>query len=174
MKLIQCNESQHAAAILAIFNEAIANSTALYDYSPRKIDSMAPWFATKRQQNFPVIGLETENGQLAGFASYGTFRAWPAYHYTVEHSIYLHCDYRGQGQGKILLNALIDAAIGREVHVLIGAIDTDNQASIHLHQRAGFTHAGDLKQVAFKFDRWLDLAFYQLTLPTPHQPIGGH
>lgn len=173
MKLIACNEHQHAVPILDIFNDAIITSTALYDYKPRHIDSMTSWFATKLINNFPVIGLENEEGTLLGFASYGTFRAWPAYKYSVEHSIYIHKDHRGKGLGKVLLNALIDAARERDVHTLIGAIDAANGGSIALHEKNGFTHTGMIKQAAWKFDRWLDLAFYQLILDTPSAPFGG-
>jgi len=171
MQLITCNERQHACAILDIFNDAILTSTALYDYKPRHIDSMAPWFATKLTHDFPVIGLEDEQGTLLGFASYGTFRAWPAYKYSVEHSIYIHQDHRGHGLGTVLLNALIDAAREREVHALIGAIDANNRSSIALHEKNGFRHTGTMPQLAWKFDRWLDLAFYQLLLPTPLTPV---
>ncbi|MFU2314477.1 GNAT family N-acetyltransferase [Rahnella sp. PCH160] len=173
MKLIACNERQHAVPILDIFNDAILTSTALYDYKPRHIDSMTSWFATKLINNFPVIGLEDEKGALLGFASYGTFRAWPAYKYSAEHSIYIHKDHRGKGLGKVLLNALIDAARERDVHTLIGAIDAANGSSIALHEKNGFTHTGTIKQAAWKFDRWLDLAFYQLILDTPSAPVGS-
>lgn len=173
MILIECNEARHAAAILAIFNDAIVNSTALYDYHPRPPASMSSWFAAKRQNNFPVIGCEDEQGKLLGFASYGTFRAWPAYKYSVEHSIYIHADHRGQGLGKVLLQALIARAREQDVHTLIAGIDVDNQASVALHKKLGFQHAGTLPQSGYKFGRWLDLAFYQLILDTPLQPVEG-
>lgn len=173
MKLIDCTEDAHAGAILAIFNEAIANSTALYDYRPRAPESMAPWFATKRNNGFPVIGAVDEDGSLLGFASYGTFRAWPAYKYTVEHSIYIHHAQRGRGLGRVLLQAIVDAAQARDVHTMVGGIDAQNTASIALHQRLGFTHAGTIREAGFKFGRWLDLAFYQRTLPTPRAPVDG-
>jgi len=173
MKLVTCTEERHAGAILDIFNEAIVNSTALYDYKPRPPESMVTWFATKRANGFPVIGLEDEAGTLLGFASYGTFRAWPAYKYTVEHSIYLHHTQRGRGLGKVLLEAIVAAAQEREVHVMVGGIDAANAASIALHTRMGFTHAGTIRQAGFKFGRWLDLAFYQLVLETPEQPVDG-
>lgn len=99
MHLVSCTEDRHAGAILAIFNEAIVNSTALYDYKPRAPETMGPWFATKRSNGFPVIGVEDAEGKLLGFASYGSFRAWPAYKYTVEHSIYIDKDHRGAGLG---------------------------------------------------------------------------
>jgi L-amino acid N-acyltransferase YncA len=173
MKLIECTEERHAGAILEIFNDAIVNSTALYDYKPRAPESMAPWFATKRSNGFPVIGIEDEAGRLMGFASYGTFRAWPAYKYSVEHSIYIHRDHRGGGLGRRLLQALIEAAVQRDVHTMIGGIDATNAASIALHERMGFSHAGTIRQAGFKFGRWLDLAFYQRVLETPLQPVDG-
>lgn len=173
MNLIQCTEERHAGEILEIFNEAIVNSTALYDYKPRAPESMAPWFATKRSHGFPVLGIEDESGRLMGFASYGTFRAWPAYKYSVEHSIYIHRDHRGAGLGRRLLQALIEAAGERDVHTMIGGIDATNAASIALHQRLGFTHAGTIREAGFKFGRWLDLAFYQRVLATPLQPVDG-
>ena len=171
MNQIDCTESRHGGAILEIFNEAILNSTALYDYRERDIGSMGPWFAAKRIGNFPVIGLENSQGKLLGFASYGTFRAWPAYKYSVEHSIYIHPQHRGQGLGKVLLDAIIEEAKRRQVHTLIGGIDATNAASIALHTQAGFIEAGIIKQAAYKFDRWLDLAFYQLILSTPEHPV---
>jgi phosphinothricin acetyltransferase len=86
MRFIACTYESHADAILEIFNEAIANSTALYDYKAREPSSMVGWFKNKETGRFPVIGTIAEDGQLLGFASYGTFRAWPAYKYSVEHS----------------------------------------------------------------------------------------
>lgn len=170
---IACTHSRHASAILDIFNDAIATSTALYDYQPRTLASMAPWFAAKDQGHFPVIGLEDANGQLLAFGSYGTFRAWQAYKYTVEHSVYVHKDHRGQGLGLQVMEALIDAARQREMHAMVGAIDASNGGSIALHRRLGFQHVGTLPQVGFKFGRWLDLALYQLLLDTPRHPVDG-
>lgn len=173
MNLVPCTEERHAGAILDIFNEAIVNSTALYDYKPRPPESMVGWFATKRANGFPVIGLEDEAGTLLGFASYGTFRAWPAYKYSVEHSIYIHHTQRGRGLGRVLLDAIVTEAREREVHTLIGGIDASNAASIALHVSRGFEYAGTIRQAGFKFGRWLDLAFYQRILDTPAQPADG-
>jgi L-amino acid N-acyltransferase len=173
MHLVPCTEERHAGAILAIFNEAIANSTALYDYKPRAAETMGPWFAAKRANGFPVIGAEDDSGKLLGFASYGTFRNWPAYKYTVEHSIYIEASHRGAGLGRMLLEALIASAREHDVHTMVGAIDLQNAASIALHERLGFERAGVVRQAAFKFGRWLDLAFLQLILETPLQPVDG-
>jgi phosphinothricin acetyltransferase len=173
VRLIDCSEAEHASAILEILNEAIANSTALYDYAPRPAQAMVGWFATKRAQGFPVVGAVDAEGRLLGFASWGTFRAFPAYKYTVEHSVYVHSAQRGRGLGGVLMHELIRRARQAQLHVLVGCIDASNVASIQLHERLGFTHSGTLPQVGFKFGRWLDAAFYQLNLETPLQPQDG-
>lgn len=173
MKLITCERGRHADPILEILNEAIRNTTALYDYRPRTREMMDAWFDAKVKGNFPVIGAEDERGRLVGFASYGPFRAWPAYKYTVEHSVYVDAQCRGRGVGRRLLEQLIDAAKEADHHVLIGGIDASNQASIALHERLGFAHCGTIREVGFKFGRWLDLAFYQLVLATPAAPADG-
>jgi len=172
MKIIRCDNS-YSGQILAIFNEAILNSTALYDYKPRTPEMMAAWFAAKEKGNYPVIGVVSPEGNLMGFGSYGVFRAWPAYKYTVEHSIYVEASCRGRGLGKRLLQEVIVNARAQNYHVLVGGIDSQNAASIRLHQRFGFRQAGSLHQVGFKFGRWLDLEFYELTLETPLKPADG-
>ena len=78
MKTVQCEYTRHAEAILAIFNEAIVHTTALYDYKPRTLEMMATWFDTKAKGKYPIVGIESDSGELMGFASYGAFRAWPA------------------------------------------------------------------------------------------------
>lgn len=173
MTLIQCDYERHAEAILAIFNEAILNSTVVYAYKPRTMESMADWFETKRKGNYPVIGLENEAGELMGFSSYDTFRVFPAYKYTVEHSVYVEARFRGQGLGKRLLREIIDAAQRQNYHTLIGVIDSANTVSISLHEAFGFNLCGTIPEVAFKFGDWLDVLFYQLILSTPSQPVDG-
>ncbi|MDR5170819.1 N-acetyltransferase [Methylobacillus flagellatus] len=173
MEFVTCTEEIHASAILSILNEAIANSTALYDYKPRSLENMSEWFKAKQASSFPVIGAISPDGELLGFASYGTFRAWPAYKYSIEHSVYIHRDHRGKGLGRILMERLIAKAMEQQYHVMIGGIDESNGASVMLHRRLGFSHAGTIKQAGFKFGRWLDLAFYQLVLQTPHAPVDG-
>jgi L-amino acid N-acyltransferase YncA len=173
MKLITCTYEKHGQPILAILNEAIENSTAIYDYKPRSVESMAGWFKAKEAGNFPVVGLESEAGELLGFGSYGTFRAWPAYKYTVEHSVYVHHPHRGRGLGSRLLQELVARAKAQGMHVLVGGIDASNQGSIALHTKLGFVHSGTIKQAGFKFGRWLDLAFYQFVLDTPLEPVDG-
>lgn len=173
MRLMDCDRGRHGDAILLILNEVIANSTALYDYKPRNSAAMDAWFARKLEGGFPVIGAFDEQDGLLGFASYGTFRAWPAYKYSVEHSVYVAAAARGRGVGRALLAALIERAREQNYHALIGGIDAANAVSIQLHRSLGFQHVGTLSQVGFKFGRWLDLAFYQLLLETPFAPADG-
>jgi phosphinothricin acetyltransferase len=170
IRVIDCDES-FSEAILSIINHAISNSVALYDYKPRTLDSMAAWFAAKRKGSFPVIGAVSDKGELLGFASYGGFRAWPAYKYSAEHSVYVSAAHRGKGIGKRLLQSIIDEARHQSYHVLIGGIDSQNTASVALHKSLGFQRAGTIRQVGFKFQRWLDLDFYQLILETPACPV---
>ena len=107
-----------------------------------------------------------------GFASYGMFRERPAYKYTVEHSIYIDTRFRGQGHGRVLLEAIVAAAVKQDYHVMVGGIDASNAVSIKLHESLGFTHCGTVAQAGFKFGRWLDLAFYQRILATPARAGG--
>jgi phosphinothricin acetyltransferase len=173
MRLVACSLKEHGGAILEILNEAIASSTALYDYRPREPGSMTAWFELKRAGQFPVWGALDDAGRLVGFASYGSFRAWPAYKYSAEHSVYVASGQRGRGVGKALMQRLIASAVEQQLHTLIGGIDAANAESVAFHERLGFVHAGTIKQAGFKFGRWLDLAFYQLILPTPAQPRDG-
>jgi L-amino acid N-acyltransferase len=170
MNTIACTHDRHASQILGIFNEAIVTSTALFDYKPRTLESMSNWFKTKEAGRFPVIGIEAADGQLLGFVSYGTFRAWPAYKYSIEHSVYVHKDHRGKGLGRTLMLEAMAAAKAQDYHVLIGGIAAENTGSIALHESLGFSHAGTICQAGYKFGRWLDLSFYQLILETPAEP----
>jgi phosphinothricin acetyltransferase len=170
---VECTLERHGDAILEIFNEAIANSTALYDYKPRTAESMVGWFEAKEAGNFPVIGIEDARGQLLGFASFGAFRPHPAYKYSVEHSVYVHREHRGQGLGRMLLNRIIEEAEAFGAHSVIGAIDAENEASLRLHESLGFARVGTLPQVGFKFGRWLDLALMQKVVSGPVNPVDG-
>ncbi|MDB5011956.1 MAG: GCN5-related N-acetyltransferase [Daejeonella sp.] len=169
MEIINCSRD-YSNQILEIFNDAILNSTALYDYKPRTMDNMEVWFILKEKSNFPVIGLVDDQNTLLGFGSYGTFRAWPAYKYTVEHTLYIHPNHRGKGLGKILLAEILKNAKQQDYHCLIAGIDSTNEASIKLHKSFGFEFSGRIKHAGYKFSKWLDLDFYQLLLDTPLQP----
>ena len=170
---VDCDDNTHGTAILELLNHAILHSTALYDYKPRSREQLTQWFTVKAISHFPVIGLVTPEGVLVGFASYGVFRVLPAYKYTVEHAIYVHPQYVGQGLGKLLLARLIERATEQNYHTMVGVIDSQNTVSIALHEKLGFTLSGTLHQVGFKFGRWLDVVLYQKILNTPTQPEEG-
>jgi phosphinothricin acetyltransferase len=165
-----CTEKQ-LPEILAIFNEAILNSTALYDYKIRTMESMYAWYAEKQRGNYPIIGAFGSDESLLGFASYGVFRSRPAYKYTVEHSVYVRTDKRGLGLGKVLLHEIVKKAEEQNYHVLVAGIDASNSVSIQLHKKEGFEFCGIVKQAGYKFEKWLDLSFYQLILKTPEVPV---
>ncbi len=156
-------------AILYIYNDAILNTTSVYNYKPHTLDMRREWFRHKQEDNFPVLVAEHE-GQVAGFSTYGPFRIWAAYKYTAEVSVYVHPEHRGKGIAKLLYPPLFELARQQQLHVLVAGIDAANDVSIRLHRHFGFTEAGLFKQVGYKFGQWLDLCFMQLILPTPDQP----
>jgi L-amino acid N-acyltransferase len=169
-RLGPCGEKQ-LPEILEIFNEAIINTTALYDYKPRTLDMIKQWYTQKVRGNYPVLGAFDEKDSLLGFATYGPFRDRPAYKYTVEHSVYVRSDCRRKGLGTILLREVIKNAEDQDYHMMIGGIDASNSESIRLHEKEGFVFCGLIRQAGYKFGRWLDLAFYQLILKTPEHPV---
>jgi len=173
MRIVEASYERHAPAILEILNDAIVNSTALYEYQPRPPESMSAWFDEKRAHGFPVLVALNEMDELLGFATYGTFRTRPAYKYSVEHSVYVAARARGQGVGSALMHRLIEVARASDLHVLVGGIDASNRGSIAFHEKLGFTHCGTVREAGFKFGHWLDLAFYQLVLPGPKTPRDG-
>ncbi len=162
--LIGVCSSDYAPEILAIFNHEIVHSTSIYEHELRTPWFMRGWFETKERGGYPVLGAFAEDGSLAGFATYGAFRAFPAYGKTVEHSIYVRQDRRGQGIGRLLMGELVRAARAQDLHVMVGVIDAANAASVALHRSAGFVQAGTLREVGYKFGRWLDVELYQLKL----------
>jgi L-amino acid N-acyltransferase YncA len=151
------------AGIVEIYNEVIANSTAIYTETPVTLDFGSALLKTRREQSYPVI-VAVSGGEVLGFTSFGDFRAWPCYRYTVEHAVHIRVDQRGRGLGRQLLETLIPRAIALEKHVLIAGIDASNAISIKLHQRLGFEAVAHLREVGRKFDRWLDLVFMQRIL----------
>jgi phosphinothricin acetyltransferase len=164
--VIHCGR-EHLEAIRGIYNHEIVHTTALYEYEPRSVETMVSWWAAKQAADLPVLGIEAEPGVLAGFASWGPFRPFPAYGHTVEHSVYVDERFRGRGVGRALLAALIDEARRRDLHAMVGVIDATNAASIAVHRRLGFAHGGTLREVGFKFGRWLDVEYWQLLLSAP-------
>jgi L-amino acid N-acyltransferase len=149
--------------ILAIYNDVIATTTAVYAYEPVALADREAWFAGRRAVGYPVLVM-AQAGDVLGFGSFGDWRAWPAYATTVEHSVHVRADQRGKGIGRALVTALIERAAGLGKHVMIAGIDADNAASIGLHAALGFERVAHHREVARKFDRWLDLVFMERRL----------
>jgi L-amino acid N-acyltransferase YncA len=152
-------------ATLAIYNHAVVHTTASYDYQPRSVERHEAWFAAKQESGLPVLVAERE-GQVAGYASYGPFRAWDGYRFTVEHSVYVDEAHRRRGIASALVRQLLERAQGQGLHLMVAGIDAGNAGSLELHRRLGFEDAGVLKEAGYKFERWLDLAFMTRKLVT--------
>lgn len=150
-------------AILEIYNDVILHTTAVYDYEPHTLEMRRQWFITKKEQGFPVF-VAADDEKIVGLSSIGPFRAWAAYKYSVENSVYVSADSRGRGIGKLLIPPLIVVARELGLHTIIAGIDAANGASLKLHEHFGFKEVAHFREVGYKFDRWLDLKFLQLVL----------
>lgn len=167
--MIRPATADDAAAIAAIYNSAVRETTAIWNEVEVDAPNRVAWMAARAEGGFPVLVLE-EAGAVVGYASYGPFRAFDGYRGTVEHSVYIRADLRGGGRGRALLAAVIDHARAAGLHVMVGAIEAGNEASIALHERLGFVPVGVMAQVGQKFGRWLDLALMQLRLDDRPRP----
>ena len=151
-------------AIMDIYNDAVANTTAIWNEEVVDLANRKAWFAARRERDFPVL-VAVRGKQVVGYASYGDWRTFDGYRHTVEHSVYVRGDARGTGAGKRLMKALIDRASFNGVHVMIAGIEAENVASIKLHEKLGFRMVGRFSEVGIKFGRWLDLACMELRVP---------
>lgn len=146
--------------ILAIYNEVIRNTTAVYADAEVTLEDRRAWFDAKARQGFPILTARDVSG-VVGFGTFGEFRAWPCYRHSVEHSVHVRADFRRRGVGRALVLALIEAAAAMDKHVMIAGIDAENVTSISLHEHLGFRVVGHFHEVGRKFGRWLDLKFMQ-------------
>ncbi len=158
--------------ILEIYNEIILHTTAVYQYETHTLDMRREWYDAKLKAGYPVFVAESA-GAIAGFSTIGPFRAWQAYKYTVENSVYVDAAQRGKGIGKLLLAPLIRAATAMNMHAIIAGIDATNKASLRLHGSFGFEEVAHFRQVGYKFGNWLDLKFLELLLEGPENPVDG-
>ena len=148
--------------IVAIYNHAILHSTATFDTVPVTVEERRPWLDRFDDDNPCVVAVE--GGDVVGFAYYLPYRPRLAYRRTKELTVYVDAKARGLGCGRRLYEHLIAHARQRDVHVLVGVVAGHNPASAALHQRCGFEVVGVLREVGWKFDRWLDTTFWQRTL----------
>ncbi len=161
--IIRPAEDADLAAILAIYNDAVRTTTAIWNNSTVDLDNRLSWLESRRRQDYPVLVAE-DAGTVVGYGSFGDFRAFDGYRFTVEHSIYVDAAARRQGIATALLIALIERASALGKHVMVAGIAADNDASIALHARHGFTETGRMPEVGTKFGRWLDLVLMQKRL----------
>lgn len=157
-------------AITAIYNDAVANSTAIWNEVTVDATNRAAWLAEQTSKGFPVLVALDDSGAVVGYASFAPWRSWDGYRHTVEHSVYVRQDQRGCGVGTNLMIELIDRARTLGKHVMVAGIEANNEASIKLHHKLGFKTVGLLTEVGTKFGAWLDLAFLQLTLDRRTDP----
>jgi len=150
-------------AILAIYNDAVVNSTAIWNWSPVDLANREAWFEARAAQGYPILVADLGTGAVA-YASFGDWRPFDGYRHTVEHSVYVAGEARGIGLGLTLLDGLVEEARRLGKHVMLGGIDATNAASLALHRKAGFVETARMPQVGRKFDRWLDLVFMQRML----------
>jgi L-amino acid N-acyltransferase YncA len=162
MKIRSATE-QDIPAITTIYNEVVAHSNAVWtEKQDTEADRLA-WMNARRALGYPVL-VAAEASTVLGYGTFGDFRAWPGYRYSVEHSIYIHADHRGHGLGRAIIDELVSAAAALGKHALIAGIDGGNTASIRLHARAGFVEVARMPEIGRKFGRWLDLVFMQRLL----------
>lgn len=148
--------------LLDIFNYEVEHSRATFSLRPRTLEERMVWFHEHSGGPHPLIVAE-EDGKVLGYASLSEYRSNDAYAKTVELSIYVHHDYRGRRIGDALMEGIL--AIARKedgVHAVISVITSENEASIHLHRKFGFTFCGRMREVGQKFGRWMDIDNYEL------------
>lgn len=150
-------------AITALFNALIPIDATAWREHLADADEMGRWWTAQAEAGHPVL-VAVADGRVVGYATWTGFRGgdrFPGYRRTVEHTIHVAGDQHGRGVGRMLLEALVDEARRRDVHVVVGAIDSANTGSLAFHRALGFTEVGRMPEVGRKFDRWLDLVLVQ-------------
>ena len=150
------------SAIVNIYNHYIINSHSTFEV--RKIDEAEMKLRVERdteEYKLPWLVIE-ENEQVIGYAYATRWKGRTAYARTTETSVYLHKDSSGRGYGKKLYQALMERLKDDGYHAIIGGISLPNEASVVLHESLGFKKVGVFKEVGYKFDRWIDVGYWQL------------
>lgn len=153
-----------------IYNDAVRRTTAIWNEREVDLDDRRRWHAARTALGYPVLVAVDADGTVAGYTSFGDFRAFEGYRHTVEHSVYVHSNHRRQGVARRLIEALVERAGKLDKHVMVGAIAGDNDASIRLHAALGFHEVGRMPEAGTKFGRWLDLVLMQRLLDSRRDP----
>jgi len=151
-----------AEATRTIYNAEVTGSTVTFDLVPRTLEEQRDWIEA-RSGAMAVVVAEAD-GEIVGFAALSPYRSRPAYSTTVEDSVYVHHDQRGNGVGRALLAELVEVAAARGFHTMMARIVGGHDASIGLHGSLGFEMVGIEKEVGRKFGRWLDVVLMQRML----------
>lgn len=152
-----------AGALMEIHNEAVRDTTAIWDEAEADLAERSAWLGGRLSAGFPVLVAEVD-GAVVGYASYGPWRPKSGYRHTVENSLYVRASHQGKGLASALFDALIARAREAGLHRMVAMIESANTVSIDLHTRRGFRVVGEMTQVGSKFGRWLDLTIMQLDL----------
>ncbi|MDF0528336.1 GNAT family N-acetyltransferase [Tsukamurella sp. 8F] len=150
-------------AILAIYNDAVADSTAIWTDERSDLAGRHRWLEERTAAGFPVLVAIVDDA-VAGYATFGPYRAKSGYRHTVENSVYVSENFYRRGIAEALMRALIERAEASDVHVIVAAIEASNLASVALHRKLEFRVVGQMPEVGVKFGRWLDLVLMQRIL----------
>jgi phosphinothricin acetyltransferase len=153
--LVRLAQATDAEATRAIYNLEVTESTVTFDLVPRSHDEQRAWLVAHTGAHPAVVAVDGKD--ILGFGSLSPYKDRPAYSTTVEDSVYVRRDRRGQGVGRLILDELLNLATTHGFHAVIARIVGDHDTSIALHERCGFTLVGVEKQVGRKFGRWLDV-----------------
>ena len=151
-----------AEAIRAIYNREVTTSTSTFDLVPRSLEAQLEWLRAHDGAHPAIVA--TDGAEVVGFGSVSPFRDRPAYSTTVENSVFVHHEHRGQGVGKAILAELIQLSTTHGLHSMIARIVGGNEASIATHASCGFEMVGIEKEVGRKFGKWLDVVEMQRLL----------
>ncbi len=146
---------RHLPEITSIYNEAILNTTATFDFEPKTMEEQRRWME-EHDDRHPII-VAILGDSVVGWGSLSRFSDRCGYQATVEDSVYVRREFRGKGIGTMILRKLVDEARRAGHHAIIARLDAANHVSIALHRKMGFQEVGRLKEVGFKFGRWLDV-----------------
>ncbi|EPX83543.1 GNAT family N-acetyltransferase [Salipiger mucosus] len=171
-------EENDIDAITEIYNDAVRNTTAIWNDNVVDRDNRLAWWRERLRVGYPVLVAQSDEGKIVGYATFGDWRAFDGYRFSVEHSVYVLSSERGGGIGRTLMIELMQRARDLDKHVMVAGIEAGNVASIRLHEKLGFEKVGQISEVGTKFGKWLDLAFMQVKLdgrlaPAPSEDVAS-
>ena len=164
VKIIPAVFERHAPHMLQLLNEAILGTTWVYDCEPHPESFMREYFDAHAAGNYPILAAESDDGAFLGFASCGPYRHYQGYLHSAELSVYIMPSARRSGVGTMLMASLEEECRRRDIHTLVGVIDSDNLPSIAFHRKCGYEYAGTIREAGWKFNRWLSIVYYQKIL----------